>query len=261
MSVPAALAPFLPGGRPVAPPSGGRRPRHIHSPRVRRLATDRGVNLDRLAGTGPLGRVTTEDVQRAASTAESHSSAPAVATRALRTGVIELEVTRLAATADLLASVVESAVRAVRAAPGSAGRVSQPAVAVHGPSGDAPRVVVNAHDLSVSGIQRALEDAYAPPESMVSPSSRPALSVHDLGGTGLLFDLPVLDDGELMGLSIGDVVDRPTVVALPDGGRGIGMGSFVHLALTVDEHLTGADAAWVLTQVRHGVQTHERRTS
>ncbi|WP_344252231.1 hypothetical protein [Terrabacter carboxydivorans] len=130
---------------------------------------------------------------------------------------------------------------------------------VHAPDGPL-RDVVNAHDLSVQGIRRTLDDAYAVPDH-ADGSSAPALAVHDLRGSGLLFDLPVLGDGELAALSVGDVVDRPAVVALPDGGRGIGMGTFVHLALTVDEQAAGADAAAVLTQVRQRLESHERRAS
>ena len=37
-------------------------PRHRHSPRVRRLARESGVDLERLIGTGPAGRVTVADV-------------------------------------------------------------------------------------------------------------------------------------------------------------------------------------------------------
>lgn len=258
MSVPAALAPYLPGGRPVAP-SGGRRPRHVHSPRVRRLASDRGVSLDRVSGTGPLGRVTVVDVEHAAATAESPTAATAVGTRTLRTSVSEVEVTRLARTTDLLACIVESSVHALRAAPGTAAVASRPVVRVRS-TGAPSREVVNAHDLSVSGLRRAFDDAYGSPEHEGTRAS-PALTVHDLRGSGLLFDLPVLADGEPAALSVGDVVDRPAVVALPDGGRGIGVGSFVHLALTVDEHASGADAASVLTQVRRRLEAHERSAS
>jgi|YelNatPaOPRAMG01_1025707.scaffolds.fasta_scaffold08160_4 pyruvate dehydrogenase E2 component (dihydrolipoamide acetyltransferase) len=68
-AVPAAPAPAT-GDRPPGPeaasaalPSGGRR---AISPVARKLATELGVNLDTVAGTGPGGRVTREDVERAA---------------------------------------------------------------------------------------------------------------------------------------------------------------------------------------------------
>ena len=49
---------------PPAPVASG--PRYRYSPRVRRLAAERGVDLDALVGTGPQGRVTPADVVRSA---------------------------------------------------------------------------------------------------------------------------------------------------------------------------------------------------
>jgi 2-oxoglutarate dehydrogenase E2 component (dihydrolipoamide succinyltransferase) len=50
----------------AAPDLGERPARHRHSPRVRRLAARHGVVLDGLAGSGPAGRVTGDDVLAAA---------------------------------------------------------------------------------------------------------------------------------------------------------------------------------------------------
>jgi len=68
-------------GRDGAAVGGG--PRHQHSPRVRRLAAEVGVGLIDLAGTGPSGRVTADDVRRAASPTPSIVVAPGVAATAL----------------------------------------------------------------------------------------------------------------------------------------------------------------------------------
>ena len=265
MSVPPSLAPFLPGGRPAPRASGGHRPRQVHSPRVRRLAHDRGVHLGGLTGTGPRGRVTTDDVNRAASMAESLPLASPVAApgtvRARHTAVTEVEVTRLTTSPDLLAWLVESSVRTVRSVRAATAEVVPTTVSVHGPPGGAPRTVVNAHDLGVQGIERVLGAADTPLNGSEGQASRPELSVHDLRGTGVLFDVPVLEDGVVVAISFGDVVDRPTVVELPDGGRGIGIGSFVHLALTVDEHLAGASAARLLARVRQRLEAHESGSS
>lgn len=265
MSVPAAIAPHLPGGRPPAPP-GGRRPRHAHSPRVRRLARERGLSPDDVAGTGPLGRVTRDDVLRAGSDPESHSPPGPAASPTLRSSVCEVEVTRLARTTDLLACVVESAVQALRAVRGPRSSAPSARVLVGATSGTSGRPgrpgrdVVNADDLSVAGIRRALEDASVPADPE-GTSVGPALTVDDLGGSGMLFDLPVLGHGAVAALSVGDVVDRPAVVPLPDGGRGIGMATFVHVALTVDEQAVGADAVSLLAQVRRRLEAHEGRSS
>ena len=264
MSVPPSLAPFLPGGRPAPRASGGHRPRQVHSPRVRRLAHDRGVHLGGLTGTGPRARVTTDDVNRAASMAELPLASPVAApgtVRACYTAVTEVEVTRLTTSPDLLACLVESSVRTVRSVRAATAEVVRTTVSVHGPPGGAPRTVVNAHDLGVQGIQRVLGGVDTPLNGSEGQASRPELSVHDLRGTGVLFDVPVLEDGVVVALSCGDVVDRPTVVELPDGGRGIGIGSFVHLALTVDEHLAGASAARLLARVRQRLEAHESGSS
>jgi pyruvate dehydrogenase E2 component (dihydrolipoamide acetyltransferase) len=54
----------------AAPSAGGReRQRHTVSPVARKLAAELGVDLDRIEGTGPGGRITREDVERAAKSA------------------------------------------------------------------------------------------------------------------------------------------------------------------------------------------------
>ena len=84
--LPGPAAPFADGppggnGGAGAPPfggsPGGRPPganRALAKPPVRRLARDLGVNLGGLAGSGPEGSVTREDVERAASEASSRSA-------------------------------------------------------------------------------------------------------------------------------------------------------------------------------------------
>jgi len=71
-----AAPPFPPGSHlppgphfppsPPPPPAGLGRPRTLAKPPVRRLARDLGVDLGGLAGSGPEGLVTREDVERAA---------------------------------------------------------------------------------------------------------------------------------------------------------------------------------------------------
>jgi 2-oxoisovalerate dehydrogenase E2 component (dihydrolipoyl transacylase) len=69
-----AGVPFPPGVQlppgvpapPQAPSAGQGRPRAQAKPPVRRLARDLGVDLGGLAGSGPEGRVTRDDVERAA---------------------------------------------------------------------------------------------------------------------------------------------------------------------------------------------------
>jgi pyruvate dehydrogenase E2 component (dihydrolipoamide acetyltransferase) len=69
-----AGAPFPPGVQlppgipppPQAPGTGRGRPRALAKPPVRRLARDLGIDLGELAGSGPEGLVTRDDVERAA---------------------------------------------------------------------------------------------------------------------------------------------------------------------------------------------------
>jgi 2-oxoisovalerate dehydrogenase E2 component (dihydrolipoyl transacylase) len=68
-------APVVPAG-PGAAANGGAQPAHaLAKPPVRKLARDLGIDLATLAGTGPAGSITRDDVQRAA----DRPAAPAAA--------------------------------------------------------------------------------------------------------------------------------------------------------------------------------------
>ena len=60
-----------PPAAPAPPPPAG----SVSTPAVRRLARDLGVDVGGVAGTGPSGRVTAEDVRRAADASSAHSDA------------------------------------------------------------------------------------------------------------------------------------------------------------------------------------------
>jgi len=65
-----------PSANQAAAPGPSRRDRHAASPVARKLASELGVDLDKIDGTGPGGRITREDVERAA---KSGPKAPAAA--------------------------------------------------------------------------------------------------------------------------------------------------------------------------------------
>jgi len=59
-SAPALVAPISPAPAPSAPPSAGR---VLATPATRKFAADMGVDIEKVRGTGPAGRVTIEDVK------------------------------------------------------------------------------------------------------------------------------------------------------------------------------------------------------
>jgi len=83
--IPAPPAPPASSAPPASPPATAQgqhtrnRPRVQAKPPVRRLARDLGVELGGLAGSGPEGSVTREDVERAAGEARNRSEAKAPA--------------------------------------------------------------------------------------------------------------------------------------------------------------------------------------
>jgi len=74
---PPAPAPAAPA--PPAGPTDGRRPRS--SPLARRLASERGIELSRLQGSGPGGRIVKKDIENAPKQAPAPAAAPAAAAK------------------------------------------------------------------------------------------------------------------------------------------------------------------------------------
>jgi pyruvate dehydrogenase E2 component (dihydrolipoamide acetyltransferase) len=239
--------------------------RHVHSPRVRRLARDHGVALEGLVGTGPRGRVTTTDVLHVEAVTtlsrnEMGAAQPSRATPAAgpsqTTAVIEVDVTRVAkGTHALLAAVVEAAVAALRQALPDRGPGVGIRVVAH--EGGRARTIRDADRLSMAGLLHALEMAPDGPGAGIGvgpgqgaqPEDR-TLAVHDAGGDGLLFESLPMAVGDLAALSVGAPVERVAVIVQPDGERGIGVRTCVHLALTYDDQLSRAAVATMLAAVR-----------
>ena len=65
-AAPVEQAPAAPAGDPPREPEQASRRRPLATPRTRRLARELGVDLAAVRGTGPGGRITDEDVRRAA---------------------------------------------------------------------------------------------------------------------------------------------------------------------------------------------------
>ena len=111
--------------RNVAVAADGKGRRHLHSPRVRRLASEAGVSLEALNGTGPGGRVSRDDVRKAAAAAAAEEAgaageggaAPVVVsgkvlaraqTATQATTVVEIDVSAVAALCERLAPDFEA---------------------------------------------------------------------------------------------------------------------------------------------------------
>jgi pyruvate dehydrogenase E2 component (dihydrolipoamide acetyltransferase) len=235
----------------------GERSRHRHTPRVRRLATEHGLDLADLVGIGPSGRVRPDDVLAAAR--RPTPSAPPTAAEPVpapsRPGsaisVLEVEVTAAQRVATglpdqvgLLAVVTEALVAGLRA---------QPALAAHGDlvvhtAGERTVLLTEAGDLAVSGIARRLAAADGVPPTPVGSGP---VSLTDATARGTLWEAPVLAPGQVLALALCAVSDRPVVVTSADGGRGLAIRPVANLVLVHDSSLVdGAAASALLVAVR-----------
>jgi len=275
-------------GSPSVPSSRGRR--HRHSPLIRRLARESGLDLVGLVGTGPVGRVTRADVARAATTVERVSPVAAAVTDASPTPpaqptcVVEVDVSSVVALRNRYADgradrnegrlsfaafLVDAVVPALRAHPllnasiDTDGRTirherQHVGVAVDTDKGVVVSVIKDAADLNLRGLSRRIDDvADRARRGALLPDDVTAgtFTVTDAGARGALLDAPVLVPGQVGILAAGDIVERAVVVHRPDGERAIAIRSMAYLALTYDHRLIdGADAARFLTYVKERLQ-------
>ena len=134
VSPPAASAPAAPTPAPVTPPAGGR---ISASPLARKMAAAAGIDLSTIQGTGPGGRITKDDVEKASSSptpsptqATQQAPAPAAAT------------SPLAAAATALAASAKTQVAQSTPSPVSAPPAETPAP-VATPTPQAPPAAIN----------------------------------------------------------------------------------------------------------------------
>jgi pyruvate dehydrogenase E2 component (dihydrolipoamide acetyltransferase) len=318
-------------GSPTTSPVTVPGPRHRHSPRVRRLASQAGVRLDTVVGSGPSGRVTPRDVlalvpgtttaaQLATPVAENTRPGPtataaptrgpvptpitvedgdqtrpmtrlrslvaermmtSLQTSAQLTSVMEVDLTavvalrertkgdlaeRLGIRLTITAFFAKTVVEALRAHPllnssiHADGRtVVQHAsqhlgVAVDTPKGLMVPVARGAGDLTLLALCRRINDLAAGARSgslTADQLSGGTFTLTNTGSRGVLWDTPILVPGQVGILGSGTVVERPAVVRLAGGGRGIAIRSITNLALTYDHRLVdGADAARFLGTIK-----------
>jgi len=167
-----------------------RTPRHRHSPRVRRRARDRGIDLDTVLGTGPGGRVTEADLVRRPAAPASVVSVVAGAVAARQ---VEL---RAAPDRDRLVALAAAAgLHALR-------RRSVPAAGVTVTRDGMTRVVAGAHDLTVDALQLRL--GWAP-----AAADATALRILDAPEVDLQTGVP--RPGETAVIALGAVLERVVV--------------------------------------------------
>jgi hypothetical protein len=227
-------------GATVATGPAPRRPRHVHSPRVRRAAGRHGVDLSGVAGTGRGGRVTVDDVLRLGTTATDRGMAP-VPGSAFGIAVAEVDVTRVPA--DLL---VPAAVRAVADAAGdlASSWVADGVLVVRG---GRATPLPDAADLTVAGVGRRLAADGALGGS--ARSARPRLAVVGPAAPGVLLAAAPPPEGVRVALAVGSPAERPTVVRDGDGLPSIAVRTLVHLTVTHDSATAPEAAGRLLAQV------------
>jgi pyruvate/2-oxoglutarate dehydrogenase complex dihydrolipoamide acyltransferase (E2) component len=202
-----------------------RAPRHRHSPRIRRRARDWGIDVESVIGTGPVGRVTEDDL-RAANSSPGPSAG----------GIAGLQVavrTALAGDRDgLLAVAGASALAALRRC-----GVGVTSVGLTTDGGTA--VVPGAHDLTVAALCRRL--AERPPDAPCD------VRVLDAGEVDAQVALP--RPGERAVLAVGAVRDDVTVERRTDGVMAFVARPVVTVTVATAAYLAESVSADVLRQV------------
>jgi pyruvate dehydrogenase E2 component (dihydrolipoamide acetyltransferase) len=217
---------------------------------MRRLASNLGVSLDHLSGTGPSGRLLADDVHRAATTVDSPEAAAPLTTvvEADVTSLVELLGDRAGAPVTLTALIARAAVEVLRSLPLlNSGDEPHLGIAVDTESGVVVPVVRDAGDLNVLALTRIIDElaTRARDDTVTSAElSGGTFTLHDAGSRGVLFETPTLVTGQVASLGTGSVTERPVVMTAADGQRAIAIRSIVWLALTYDSRVVGrADAA------------------
>jgi len=249
--------------------------RQQHSPRVRRLAGEHGVDLAGLRGSGPAGRVRPADVLAAAGQPATPSAAVAAAVPAAavvpaagsgRTVAAALVEAQLGAADDRpvgpLAAV--ALLRALRRTPLADADGRHLAVLVDGADGRrGVRVLRDAGDLNPAAVARRLTDPDGLAEEASAAGDGPASAVAlcDSAAAGLLHEVPQLPAGLAAVVSVGAPVERPTVVH-HDGQPMLAIGAVSTVGIVHDPaRITPAAAHALLGAVRAELETLRSTTN
>jgi pyruvate/2-oxoglutarate dehydrogenase complex dihydrolipoamide acyltransferase (E2) component len=230
------------------------RPRHRHSPRVRRLARAVGVDLEHVTGTGPGGRILPVDVT--AATRPDAASGPSATATDSSNGdggtvtfhVLELDLTAVPETAQdrvaLLGALAHTLLAAVR-------RV-RPVTDVEIASGETSTLIHRAHDLTRAALTARLTapdglPATVPPDA----AEQPRIAVRDNPtASGALLTAPAPGPGRLLAATIGPVQVRPAALPTSTGWPDITFRPTALLAVgSRDSDLTDAEITGILSAV------------
>ena len=183
------------------------RPRHTHSPRVRRLAETAGIDLSHVVGTGSNGRVSPADISAAdANTADMNTAvqqAQPAAADDVTTYIVELDLTsavgRDGSRADALGTVAHALLAAVR-------RVSPVTdVEIVSAEGKGTGLIPRAHDLTQAALISRIETGPA----VASTALGPTMAVIDAAYAGSVFTVAGPAPDRLLSASLGPVESRP----------------------------------------------------
>jgi 2-oxoglutarate dehydrogenase E2 component (dihydrolipoamide succinyltransferase) len=266
-----AAPPVTPRVAPVAPPRADTDAER-YSPVVRRLATERGVDLAKVTGTGGGGRVTRQDVLAAAPAAgrdeqvvpwsrrrrliaehmmASRDAAAHVAcvAEADMTPAVRLRQTHRSLGLTYTAFVLDAAVRALKDEPRMNATVRGETtvlhkrihlgVAVEAEEGLIVPVIRDAGRLTLAGLARALEDlAGRARAGKILPDELRGgtFTVSNPGPRGNLFGTALLHQPEVGILRMGEIVKRPVVVE-EEGDDRIAIRSMMYLCLSYDHRV------------------------
>jgi pyruvate/2-oxoglutarate dehydrogenase complex dihydrolipoamide acyltransferase (E2) component len=206
------------------------------TPLVRKIAQELGVDLDSLAGTGPQGRITEQDVRAAAAPQEgrreplrgvrrliaehmsrAHRDVPAV------TWVEECDFTRVDLK-RLVATALRACAESLREFPELNARLEGDEI-VYLDRYDLGVAVQTEHGLVVPVVRdcdtRPVDELQADVERLAEGARAGTLAAHDLRGSTFtltsagklagLFQTPLVNHPEVAILSIGRIADRPVV--------------------------------------------------
>jgi len=239
-------------------------PRPVASPAARRRARELGVDLATVSGSGPGGRITEADVERAAEPGTEGAELTglrAVIARRMRQSTHETAAVTLTSAVDVTgvpaerftARVVGAAARALVSHPAFNGTrdgdrfvaADEPAVAlaIQTDEGLVAPVVARGGEPSIDEIAASIAATAERARSHALTADDFAgatFTVTNLGPYGIDAFTPIIDPPQIAILGVGAIRDRPLV----DGGGRIVPGKEVVLSLTFDHaFVDGAPAA------------------